>query len=292
MLVSNAFGSCDSNTAVVTVPVNAPVITQVFNAAGNSPAIAPNTWVAIQGTNLAPAGDTRTWQSSDFANNQMPVVLDGVSATVNGKSAYVYYISPTQVNILTPPDSIQGPVQVQLTKRWRCQRSIYGPAQPASPSFFVIGAGPYVAAEHANGSYLGPASLYPGVTTPAKPGETVVLYGNGFGPTSPPVTAGSLVQSAPLPTLPVIIIGGAAASVQFAGLVTPGLFQFNVVVPLTAQSRGQYADGGVQRTQHADRCAVDGVAVADSGAAVQRLADLPQRLADLPMVSERIDDSS
>ena len=162
--------------------------------------------------------------------------MDGVSATVNGKSAYVSYISPTQVNILTPPDAIQGPVQVQLTKSGAASAPFTAQAQPASPSFFVIGAGPYVAAEHANGSYLGPASLYPGVTTPAKPGETVALYGNGFGPTSPPVTAGSVVQLAPLPTLPVIIIGGTAASVQFAGLVTPGLFQFNVVVPPTAQN--------------------------------------------------------
>ena len=56
--------------------------------------------------NLAPAGDSRIWQDSDFVNSQMPVQLDGVSATVNGKPAYVYYISPTQLNILTPPDAI------------------------------------------------------------------------------------------------------------------------------------------------------------------------------------------
>src|ERR1035438_9846425 len=37
-----------------------------------------------------------------------------------------------------------------------------------------------------------------------------------------------------LPVLPVIQIGGISASVQFAGLVSPGLFQFNVVVPATA----------------------------------------------------------
>jgi hypothetical protein len=36
------------------------------------PAIAPNTWVEIKGTNLAPAGDTRIWAGADFVNNQMP----------------------------------------------------------------------------------------------------------------------------------------------------------------------------------------------------------------------------
>ena len=234
--VTNPYGTADSNTAVVTVPAIVPVITQVFNAASNSAVIAPNTWIAIQGLNLAPAGDTRTWQGSDFVNNQLPAALDGVSATVNGKSGYVYYISPTQVNILTPPDAMQGSVLVQLTRGGVASAQFAATAQPASPGFFVFGAGPYVAAEHAGGSYLGPASLYPGVTTPARPGETVVLYGNGFGPTSPPVTAGSVVQSAPLPTLPVIIIGGTAATVQFAGLVVPGEFQFNVVVPLNAEA--------------------------------------------------------
>jgi uncharacterized protein (TIGR03437 family) len=47
------------------------------------------------------------------------------------------------------------------------------------------------------------------------------------------VSAGSAAQFGTLPTLPVIIIGGTAADVQFAGLVFPGEFQFNVVVPLS-----------------------------------------------------------
>jgi uncharacterized protein (TIGR03437 family) len=99
-----------------------------------------------------------------------------------------------------------------------------------SPAFFVFPGSPYVAAEHTSGAYLGPVSLFAGVT-PAKPGETVVLYGSGFGPTSPAVVAGSLTQNGILPSPPVITIGGVAATVVFAGLVVPGEFQFNVVVP-------------------------------------------------------------
>jgi hypothetical protein len=75
-----------------------PVITLVANAEGGNPAIAPNTWVEIKGMNLSSAGDSRPWQGSDFVNNQLPTSLDGVSVTVNGKSAYIYYISPAQVN--------------------------------------------------------------------------------------------------------------------------------------------------------------------------------------------------
>jgi uncharacterized protein (TIGR03437 family) len=59
----------------------------------------------------------------------------------------------------------------------------------------------------------------------------VVLYANGFGATSTPVVGGSTVQSGMLSTLPVIKICGATAAVAYAGLVTPGQFQFNVVVP-------------------------------------------------------------
>jgi uncharacterized protein (TIGR03437 family) len=173
---------------------------------------------------------------------------------VNGKSAYIYYISPTQVNILTPPGAMQGPVLVQATNGGLTGNTFAAQAQAESPSFFVFGAGPYIAATHANGSYLGPAALYPGVTTPAKPGETVVLYGNGFGATSAPVVAGSAVQSGTLPAPPAIQIGGLTATVLFAGLVAPGEFQFNVVVPLdvpdgddvvTALYNGQVTQSGV-----------------------------------------------
>jgi uncharacterized protein (TIGR03437 family) len=208
-----------------------PMIAEVANAEGESPIIAPNSWVEIKGVNLAPANEARTWANSDFVKNQLPTQLDGVSVTVNGKPAFVYYISPTQVNILTPPDAMSGPVQVQLTNNTVIAASFAVDAQSLSPSFFVFNGGPYVAATHANGAYLGPTTLYPSLTTPAKPGEVVVLYANGFGATSTPVVSGSETQSGSLSPLPAIKIGGVGATVQFAGLVAPGQYQFNVVVP-------------------------------------------------------------
>ena len=59
-----------------------PVISLVANAEGETPIIAPNTWVEIKGAYLAPLEHTRIWQGSDFSSNQMPVKLDGVSVTV------------------------------------------------------------------------------------------------------------------------------------------------------------------------------------------------------------------
>ena len=228
-----------------------PTITLVQNAEGGAPTIAPNTWVTLKGSSFAPTGDSRIWQTSDFVNNQLPTQLDGVSVTLNGENAFVYYISPTQINILTPPDLAAGTVEVQVATNAGTSGFFAAQAQAESPSFFIVGAGPYVVATHADGSLVGPTSLYPGQSRPAQPGETIVLYANGFGPTSPLVMRGSETQSGSLTPLPVITIGGTPAMVQFAGLISPGLFQFNIVVPLstTAGNNALAATYGGTTTQ-------------------------------------------
>ena len=79
---------------------------------------------------------------------------------------------------------------------------------------------------------MAPPSLISGVATvPAKPGDTILLFGTGFGPTTPPSPIGQLVQVSPLANQVTVRIGGVAADTQFAGIVSPGLYQFNVVVP-------------------------------------------------------------
>ena len=211
-----------------------PAISLVANAEGENPVIAPNTWIEIKGVNLAPNQDAlnvRVWGTADFVNNQMPTQLDGVSVALNGKSAYLYYVNPSQVNVLTPPDAIEGPVNVVLNNNGVSSQTFSAQARALSSSFFVFD-GTHIAATHLNGADIGPATLYPGLTTPASPGEIIVIYGNGFGQTSTPVVSGSVTQSGTLSPLPVITIGGVQATVQFAGLnITPGEFQFNVVVP-------------------------------------------------------------
>jgi len=156
-----------------------PLITKVANAEGESPTIAPNTWVEIKGSNLVPAGDTRIWQGPDFINNQLPTQLDGVSVTVNGKPAFIYYISPTQINILTPPDALPASPQVVVTNNGTPSTPFTAQAQPISPSFFVFDS-QHVAAVHLNGNLVGAASLsVPGFTfAPAKPGEIIQNYAN------------------------------------------------------------------------------------------------------------------
>jgi uncharacterized protein (TIGR03437 family) len=226
-----AYVAITAYDAIESVFAGQPLITAVVNAFGGSSTIAANTWVAVKGSVLSAASDTRIWQGSDFVNGEMPSGLDGVSVTMNGEKTYVYYISPVQLNILTPPDLAPGPVLVQATANGKTGGTFLVESQTLSTSFLAFD-GTHVVAQHVP-SYtdVGPTTLYPGLTTPAQPGEEVVLYANGFGPTSTPVVAGASAQSGTLSPLPVVTIGGVQANVLFAGLVGVGLFQFNVIVP-------------------------------------------------------------
>lgn len=221
-------------TAFLLTPVTPPSIAGVVNAESGAAAIAPNTWVEIDGSNFG--STVRPWQGSDFVNNQLPIALSGVSVSMNGEKAFVYYISSTQIDVLTPPDLAPGPVQVVVSSNGLASAPATVQAQAVSPSFFVNGGGHYVIALHADGTLIGPPTLYPGLSTPAQRGETILLFANGFGAVSPAVVSGSEQQSGSLPTLPQLTIGGTAAQVQFAGLISPGLYQFNVVVPDSASS--------------------------------------------------------
>jgi uncharacterized protein (TIGR03437 family) len=203
------------------------------NGASFLPGIAASTWVTIKGTNLAPL--TRPWSGSDFVGNSLPTQLNGVSVRVNGKPAYVYYISPGQVNVLTPDDDFVGQVLIEVDTPDGRSDPIPAQKQPFAPGLFLFDQGgrKYAAAVYPDGVYAGPPGVIAGVTSrPAVPGNVVLLFGTGFGPVNPPSPAALLVgQPAPLASPLIVRIGDTVASVGFSGLVGPGLYQFNVIVP-------------------------------------------------------------
>jgi uncharacterized protein (TIGR03437 family) len=211
--------------------VTTPVISAVKSLEGGFPTITANTWVEIDGQNLSLPNDSRMWTSADVVNGQLPTVLDTVTATVNGKNAFMYAISPTAVRILTPPDAINGPVAIVVSVSGVSGAPFIAPAQAVAPAFVLINGGPYVSAIHVDQSPVGPTGLLPGMSTPAKPGEMVALWATGFGPTVPPVVSGSATQTGFLPALPVITVGGASAKVVFAGLASPGVYEFAILIP-------------------------------------------------------------
>jgi uncharacterized protein (TIGR03437 family) len=225
-VLANDIGSSDAINIMVASPGAA--ITSVANAGSFQPGIAPATWLAIFGTNLSPT--TYSWQASDFVDGQLPTSLQGVSVMIDGKAAYVEYISPTQINVLAPDDTKVGSVSVQVTVNEQQSNTLTVQEQEFAPSFFTTAGGTIVAAVHTNGTIVS-------TTQPAVPGETLMLYGAGFGPTTPVSPTGQLVTTAAVLANSVqITIGGVTVTPAYSGLVEAGLYQFNVAMPATLPS--------------------------------------------------------
>ena len=214
----------------------APVITaaNVLNGASFQSALAPNTWVSVIGSNLS--GTTRVWDSDDIINNALPIDIDSVSVSVNGIWAYVEYVSPTQLNILLPVGTPTGAVQLQTYNHGLTDTAVTVQVQDVAPAFFMQPDFKHVIATHADGTMIGPAGT--AGETPAAPGETVVLYGTGFGATNPAAPEGMVITT-PLPLaagFPIVMFNGVAGQVMYSSLTYAGLFQINVTIPASAPS--------------------------------------------------------
>jgi uncharacterized protein (TIGR03437 family) len=225
---------------VTKLDLNAPLPAPSITSGGIVPVdsivntIQPGEWVSIFGTNLA--GSTATW------NGDFPTSLGGTSVTINGKSAYLSFVSPTQINLQAPTDTATGSVPVVVTTSGGTATSTVTLAQ-FGPSFLLLdskhvagiilrsnGSGAY-----GGGTYdiIGPTgnSLgYP--TVAAKVGDSVVLFAVGLGPTNPVVPAGQAFSGAASTTNAVsLLINKFSAAPSFAGLSSAGLYQINLTVP-------------------------------------------------------------
>jgi len=233
-----------SGGPVAPPPPPAPSITSVESASGfgGFSSVAPGSWVEIYGSNLAP--DTRQWASSDFAGNNAPTVLDGVQVNIGGQKAFLDYISatPGQINAQLPSNiAMGGALQLTVTNANGTSAPYnitVNTAEPGllAPSSFLIGGKQYVVALLPDGAtYILPPGSIPGVTSrQASPGDTVTMYGIGFGTVTPNVPAGEIVtQSNQLSQSLQILFGQTLAQVSYAGLAPGfvGLYQFDVMVP-------------------------------------------------------------
>jgi uncharacterized protein (TIGR03437 family) len=201
----------------------------VVNGASFQNVIAAGSWVAIFGQNLA--SGTRALTSVDIVNGMMPQTLGGVSVNIDNKPAFVYYASPTQVNVLAPADTATGAVSVTVSNSGGTSAAVQATLLAAAPALFASNGN--VAAVRPDGTVLDGSSVT------AKPGDVIEIYGTGFGATTPSVAPGLVFQgSAPLVASPSVTIGGVNAVVTYAGLVGTGLYQINLTVP--ALSAGTY----------------------------------------------------
>jgi len=225
-----------------------PVILAVISASsyGGFSALAPSTWMEIYGTNLANVV-SQTWTGADFTGNAAPTVLGGTTVTVGGQSAFIDYVSPLQVNAQVPSNLATGsqPVVINTpggtSAAYPIQVNTTEPGLLA-PASFNLKAGQYVVALFPDfATYVLPPGSVSGVPSArAKPGDTIIFYGIGFGTVTPNIPAGQLVTELNNinGAFQVSFAGIPAAKVAYSGLTAGflGLYQFNVVVPNVAAS--------------------------------------------------------
>lgn len=209
----------------------------VVNAADNqSGQLAPYAIGTIYGTNLAYG--TATLTAGDIRGGVLPIMLGTCETTVliNYTPTALYYVSPTQINFLVPPNLLPGPASVYVGVD-----SVRGPMIQltlalAAPGLFQLDVHNAVASR-ADGSVITPSS-------PAKPGDIVVLWATGLGPTNPspeyfqlPTSAAPLVASADLS----ILLDGVAVNskaIEYAGQAPgyAGLYQINLRLPQSTRA--------------------------------------------------------
>ena len=228
----------DNNVIRLLTPT-APAVSGAISADqfGAFTSAAPGSWIEIYGTNLA--ADARSWTLADFNGETAPASLDGTSVTIGGQSAYVAYISGSQVNVQVP-NVAPGTQQIAVKNAGGTSANYaftLNAAQPglfAPPSFKINGT-QYVAALFADGTYVLPPGAVPGFTSRrANPGDIITFYGTGFGPVTPQYLPGQVVQQNNTLTAAFqVFFGQTQATVRYAGLASDyvGLYQINVVVP-------------------------------------------------------------
>jgi uncharacterized protein (TIGR03437 family) len=206
----------------------------IVNAASGSPPIVPGSFVSVYGQNLS---DPTTDWSSAVVNGKLPTSLGGVQVLVNGKSAFISYVQPTQVNVLTAPDNAVGPVEIDVVTNHGTVVAV-GTMAGASPALFTYAlqgrfyADALFATDYAH--VAAPGALPGVISRPAQAGDYILLFATGLGQTNPPYPVGQVLTAAyPVPDLSrvSVSIGGQPAMVQFAGMTYAGVFQINIQVP-------------------------------------------------------------
>jgi uncharacterized protein (TIGR03437 family) len=255
--VGNVYVADDENSTIRRLTLVAPLVSAIPKAApqinvsggvvsdssfGGFAAVAPGSWIEVHGSNLAT--HSRAWSSADFNGGQAPTSLDGTAVTIGGHAAFISYISPTEIIAEVPSGVGLGAQDVRVTGAAGTSDPhtiAVNQSQPGllAPAALKVGDKQYTEALFPDGAtFVLPAGAMPsGISRPARPGDTIVLYGIGFGAVSPDPGAGNVVQSENSLVLPFhVYFGGVPAAVTYAGLApgTIGLYQFNVVVPDTA----------------------------------------------------------
>jgi len=215
----------------------------LVNGASFANGLAPNTILSLFGTNLS--WDTATVSSQ--ASGVMPTTLGDVQVFFENWPAYLYYVSPTQINLLVPSNLLPGTFHFWVDRQGTNGPVVSVTLGSAAPAMFMYPAGTAIAT-HLDGSLCT-------ASAPATPGEIVTLWATGLGPTEPPLEDGVLPLTAQslsdMSQFEVLINGTAVdpSAILYAGVAPgyAGLYQVNVRLPdlLPANPQIQLGLGGV-----------------------------------------------
>lgn len=186
----------------------------VSSPAALSVVFAPGMLASVYGSNLAPSPLTAKFEP-------LPFNLNGVSATVNGISAPLEFVSPGQINLQIPFETSAGIAVLAVNNNSQIASYLLQ-MNASAPELFVNGQGFLTSAPSAQAA------------------DTVVGYMAGQGDVTPFLatggspTSGTAIKNLPVPRLPVsITVGGVKAAITFAG-IAPGLIgvsQINFTIP-------------------------------------------------------------
>lgn len=150
------------------------------------PVLAPGSVVSVFGVNLASA-------VAVGASSPMVQTLGGVTARVGVQVLPLYFVSPTQINFQLPPGLPPGPQTVIVSSPGEADVQAAFQVAADAPGIFpslVADGVTFGVVTHADGSAVTSAA-------PAQAGETLTLFGTGFGPTIPARPEGFAVPAAP-----------------------------------------------------------------------------------------------
>lgn len=232
-----------SSSNACTTAGTRPTISGMVNGATSLPAWSSNSILTIYGANFAPTGFTRFITQGDTAPaNAYPQQLSCVAVEINGTRVPITYVQANQINLQAPTLTQTGPATVTVVMNPGTSVENRSTAlnittqQAVSPSFFSFN-GTSIAALSTTGAIVAnPAVVSTGIF--AKPGDTISLYGTGFGATSPPLASGAISSAASSVAAPVTVtlngVAVPAANILYVGLSPgsiSGLYQINLQIP-------------------------------------------------------------
>jgi uncharacterized protein (TIGR03437 family) len=207
----------------------------IFNAASNAPAgdaLSPGEFIAIFGSGLV--GSTTVASALPF-----PTSLGGVTVSINGFPAPIYFVSPGQIDCIVPYEVSGTTANITVNSNGTVSNTVSMALAGTSPGVFSLdGTGTHDGSiTHANGAIVNAAS-------PAIKGETVVMYVSGLGALTNTVKDGYGATAFNNATAQMnLYVAGVlvpATSVLYHGLTSSaGLYQINFTVPATLTVSGE-----------------------------------------------------